>query len=404
MRNKFKSVFTPYTDEGVFSKSPIIVSVILLYLATVFVQNSGEMTKNETAGFTIVIVIQLLVYLFSVNIFKKKHWLYFIIQGIITFDYAVIAPEGYKTILLGLIPLFIIQSMIVYSDAAKVIATAIFFYSIYCGTIIVLSGMDVLIQSLPLLVIISIAMRAYAMIFFKQVKLRIQAQRISKELEMAYEKVEELTLVNERQRMARDLHDTLSQGLAGVIMQLDAVNANLSKNNTERAKEIVQKAMEHARKTLADSRLVIDDLRSQTKIEMDFIKAIEEEITQFGNVSNTFVKDDIRIESLIPENISRHILFIVREALNNISKHAAANNVSITIMEVKNQINININDDGVGFDVKLLDKLFGHYGILGMTERVKAIHGKIKIKSKRKYGTDINIIIPIEKGIDEDNG
>jgi NarL family two-component system sensor histidine kinase YdfH len=403
LNNKFKSVFTPYGQEAVFPKSAIVIGIILVYLSTVFVGSSNKLSSKEIIGFTIVIIIQLLVFLFSDKLFKRKYWLYFVIQGIITFDYAVIAPEGYKTIFFGLIPLFVIQSMIVYTDAVKVIITTIAFYGIYCGTIIILSGFNELIQSIPLLIIITIAMRAYSIIFFKQVKLHIQTQKTFQELALAYEKVEELTLVNERQRMARDLHDTLSQGLAGVIMQLEAVNANLKKSNTVRAQEIVQKSMEHARKTLADSRLVIDDLRLHAEAEINLNNAVLKEIAQFKNITSTSIKDDISIETKISSKTSKHILYIVREALNNIAKHSEANNAAVEIAQTNNQININIKDDGVGFDVKLLDQMFGHYGLLGMTERVKSINGTIKVKSKRKLGTNINIIIPIEKGIDENN-
>jgi NarL family two-component system sensor histidine kinase YdfH len=254
-----------------------------------------------------------------------------------------------------------------------------------------------------LLIIITIALRAYLIIFLKQVKLRTQTQKTFQELALAYEKVEELTLANERQRMARDLHDTLSQGLAGVIMQLEAVNANIKNNNIARAQEIVQKSMEHARKTLADSRLVIDDLRLHAGAEMNLNDALLKEISQCRNISSTHISYDIRIKSKISSKTSKHILYIVREALNNIAKHSEAKNAAVEIIETHNQVNINIKDDGIGFDVKLLEQMFGHYGLLGMTERVKSISGTIKIKSKRKLGTNINIIIPIEKGIDEDN-
>jgi two-component system, NarL family, sensor histidine kinase YdfH len=404
LNNIFKSLFAPDSNEDVFPKSPIVVGIILLYLSTVFMQSSDKLNINETAGITIVMILQLAVYWFSDRIFKNRYWLYFVIQGIITFDYTVIAPESYKTILIGLVPLFVIQSMIVYNEAIKVIITAIAFYSGYCGTVFILIGFKGLIESIPLLVIITAAIRAYSIIFLKQVKLRTQTQKTFQELALAYEKVEELTLVNERQRMARDLHDTLSQGLAGVVMQLEAVNANLKNNNVVRAQEIVQKSMEHARKTLADSRLVIDDLRLHAEAEINLSNAILKEIAQFRNISSTSIKYDIRIESQISSKTSKHILYIVREALNNIAKHSEAKNAAVEIIETDNQININIKDDGTGFDVKLLDQMFGHYGILGMTERVKSISGTIKIKSKRKLGTNINIIIPIEKGIDEDNG
>lgn len=383
------------------NKSPIIIGVILIYMATLFGKNSDNLSRNGTIGFTIVMLLQVFVYLFSDKIFKRKYWIYFIIQAIITFDYAVILSEGYETIVLGVVPLLVIQSMIVYDDIIKVIATAVFFYSIYGVTIIVYGGFKELTQSIPLLIIITIAIQSYSMFYIKQVKLRIQSQKVLKELELAYERVEELTLINERQRMARDLHDTLSQGLAGVIMQLEAVNANIKRNNIVRSQEIVKMSMEHARKTLADSRLVIDDLRIHTNSVINFNKTLENEISVFKSVSNAYITSDIRVVSNISPRVFKNIIYIIREALNNIAKHAEAKSVYIEIIEVNNQINISVRDDGIGFDVKLLDKMLGHYGILGMTERVKATNGKMVIKSKRKCGTNINIIIPIEKGIDE---
>lgn len=399
MRNLFKLAFTQDLDKIRLSTSPIIVAIVLVYLSAVLTQYTKGASLNSTISLTIVMIVQLFVYLFSDRIFKHRYWLYFGIHGIIIFGYALIAPKGYETIFLGLIPVLIFQSIVVYYDAIKVIITTLFFYSIFCGTIVIFNGVKELIQYIPPLVLITIAVRASAIIFLNEVKLRIHTQKIMRELELAYEKVEELTLINERQRMARDLHDTLSQGIAGIIMQLEAVNANLKINNTKRAQEIVQMSMEHARKTLLDARLVIDDLRFQAYADMDFAKSIKNEIAEFKAVSNTSIAADIRIESQIPLKQFKHILYIVREALNNIAKHAEAKNAVVEITETHSQININITDDGIGFDVKLLDQLFGHYGILGITERVRALHGKIKIKSKRKSGTNINIMIPIEKGI-----
>ncbi|MBJ8194055.1 sensor histidine kinase, partial [Bacillus cereus] len=78
-------------------------------------------------------------------------------------------------------------------------------------------------------------------------------------------------------RMARDLHDTLAQGLAGLIMQLEAIDAHLTKGSTQRAQEIVQQSMSQVRRTLSDSRRAIDNLRSKTISEVDFAEAVEEE-------------------------------------------------------------------------------------------------------------------------------
>lgn len=402
MLNKLKSVFKTDSDN-VSLKSPSIVGFSLVYVATIFSMSINKLNLYQVAGFSIAMIIQSLLYLFSSNIFKHKYWIYFGIQGLLAFSYAVIAPEGYIGILLGLIPVLIFQGIMVYYDTVKVIILTVFLYSIFCANIIMVNGLRELIDYIPILFPITIGVYAYAAVFLKQVKLRIETQKILWRLEFAYEKVEELTLINERQRIARDLHDTLSQGLAGIIMQLDAVNVNLNINNRKRAQEIVQNSMRHARKALSDSRLVIDDLRINTNTEIDFAKAIENEITEFKDVSNTSIEADIKIESEVPLNIFKHILYIVREALNNITKHAKAKNALVEIKEINNQININIIDDGIGFDVKILDKLFRHYGILGMTERVKSINGEIKIKSDWNSGTKLNITIPIGKGIFDDN-
>lgn len=385
-------------DENDTFKMPTIVCIILIYIATLFLQNVRKPSVFASMIFTVVMAGYLIVYLFC-NTFKARYWVYFVIQGIIIFGAAFIMQKGYYALFIGMIPVLISQSIGFYYDTFKVIFIFLFLYAVFCGTVVIIDGANQLAQTIPLLLIVVIAVVAYSSIFFKQVKLRVHTQKILKELELAYDRVEELTLTNERQRMARDLHDTLSQGLAGVIMQLEAVNANLNKSNTARAQEIVKNAMVHARKTLADSRLVIDDLRNEDNLEIDFANLIEDEVAKFKSISNSFVNLDINIKSKLYTKVIEYILYIVRECLNNIAKHAKAKNVQIDITEKDRQININVLDDGVGFDVRSLDKVYGHYGILGITERVRAIHGKIKIKSEKKVGTQINIIIPVEKGI-----
>lgn len=402
--SKFNQNFSFLLDSDELSyKLPMIVGIILIYLATIFVGITYKLPLKTTITFTIIMLVHLLLYLCSDFIFKHRYWLYFCIQGIIIFSCALVVRKGYQPVLLGLIPILICQSIVVYYNTIKLVITFFFFCIIFSQITIMFDGQDALVHSIPILIIIIIAILAYSTIFVKQVKLRIQTQKILQELELAYEKVEELTLVNERQRMARDLHDILSQGVAGLIMQLEAVDANLKNNNTKRAQEIVQKSMEHARKTLSDSRLIINDLRFHKSLDIDFTNAVENEIAAFKAISDTSIKENIKVQSQINPKMLKHILYIVREALNNIAKHAEAKNASVEIVENSNELNINITDDGIGFDVKLLNRLFGHYGILGMTERLKELNGKIKIKSKKNLGTNLDITIPIKKGINKRN-
>lgn len=390
------------TDEYIAFRSPTIVCIILIYIATLFLQNIRKPSLYESLIFSVLMASYLTVFLFS-NIFKDRYWIYFAIQGIIIFGAGFIMPKGYETLFIGMIPVLISQSVGIYYDILKVVLTFLYLYAIFCGTVVIIDGVNHLVKTIPIFLIIVVAVVSYSIIFFRQVEMRIKTQKLFKELSLAYEKVEELTLVNERQRMARDLHDTLSQGLAGIIMQLEAANANLNKNNTVRAQEIVKKAMGYARGTLADSRQVIDDLRFNEDFDIDFVNLVEDEVAKFKTISSSSIKLDINVKSEISLKVLEHVLYIVRECLNNIAKHAKAKNVDIKIIEKDNKLSINVIDDGIGFDVRTLDKIYGHYGLMGITERVDAINGKIEIKSKKKAGTNINIIIPIGKGASKEN-
>ncbi|UPK47383.1 hypothetical protein KET34_18125 [Paenibacillus pabuli] len=102
--------------------------------------------------------------------------------------------------------------------------------------------------SVQVLVVIS-----YVSLFYRQVNARVRTQNFLRELELAHQKVEELTLTGERQRMARDLHDTLAQGLAGIIMQLEAASIHQEKGNQLKVQEIIRNARVQARQSLADT-------------------------------------------------------------------------------------------------------------------------------------------------------
>jgi Signal transduction histidine kinase len=398
--DKLRNFFEINSEEARLTKVPAIIGIVFVYLVTLVLQFTYNITLRSFVEFTTLICLHLFLYLHSEKIFKHKQCIYFGIQGVIIYYITVIMPKGYETIILGLIPILLFQSILAYNtQVIKNILTHFFYYFVFSMTILEYNSPKDIIKYIPALFVTSSFVRVYYSLFLNQVRTRIQSQKLLKELELAYEKVEDLTLSDERQRMARDLHDTLSQGLSGLIMQLDAVNANLDKNNIKRAQEIVQKSMEHARRTLADSRQVIDDLRLKSNSKMDFTKSIENEIEKINTTSNIAITYVIKVESDLPLKIFKHSIYIIREALNNIDKHSKAKTASLEIVENQQEICINIKDDGIGFDTKILEQQFGHYGILGMTERVEAIGGKITISSKKKAGTNINILIPIKRGI-----
>lgn len=201
-------------------------------------------------------------------------------------------------------------------------------------------------------------------------------------------KIESLTLQNERQRMARELHDTLAQGVAGLVLQLEAVKAHLNSNRTERATEIVEQSITRARSTLAESRAVIDNLRA---VPANVIEVVREKVETFKQSTGVACNLEISVteNQLEPETLD-HAMQILSESLTNISRHAQASNVKVSLFIQNKALELEVRDNGKGFDVKQETK--GHYGLVGMHERARLTGGMLSIESDAN-GTCVQFIV-----------
>ena len=258
------------------------------------------------------------------------------------------------------------------------------------------------LASLPIVFSITIYVRLYV----RQMEARTQAQALLVDLQTANRQlteyaaqVEDLTIAAERQRMARDLHDTLSQGLAGMILQLEAVDAHLAGNHPERARTIVRATMERARSTLTDSRRAIDDLRGSGSLGLE--QVARQEAGRFIAATGIPCEVSISLPASLPDSVTETAIRAVTEALTNIARHARATNVKLRIAALKeqNELEIAITDDGLGFDPNVLEA--GHYGLLGMRERLRLVGGRLEIHSQAGNGTRLVIRFPLEKHPDE---
>jgi NarL family two-component system sensor histidine kinase YdfH len=238
----------------------------------------------------------------------------------------------------------------------------------------------------------------YVTLYLRQAEAREKAQALAEELESANQQlmvyatqVEDLTISNERQRMARELHDTLSQGLAGLILQLEAVDAHLANNHQEKAQKIIANAMVQARATLADARRAIDDLRRPSPDDLG--AALRQEVSQFTGATGIPVEFHQAQTPPLPESVKETVVRAVAEALTNIAQHARAKQVEIEDQVKEQQLWVTVKDDGVGFDPSSIPS--GHYGLLGIQERVRLVNGSFEITSKANVGTTITIRIPL---------
>lgn len=239
----------------------------------------------------------------------------------------------------------------------------------------------------------------YVSLYSRQAEARERAQALARELESANRqlseyaaRVEDLTIAAERQRIARELHDTLSQGLAGLILQLEAADAHLSNTRVDKARAIVSDAMAQARVTLAEARNAIDDLRQPAPDDPEL--ALCQEATRFAQATGIPTACSVEPGLELSANASDAALRIVSESLANVARHAQAHRVTIAARTEGTWMTLSIEDDGVGFDTTL--EQTGHYGLIGIRERARLAGGHFDVRSQPGAGTTVSVRLPLE--------
>jgi two-component system, NarL family, sensor histidine kinase YdfH len=224
-----------------------------------------------------------------------------------------------------------------------------------------------------------------------------QLEATYQQLAASTRQIESLTLLTERQRIARDLHDTLSQDLVGLIRQLDIVGEHLKLQHSERALAIVQDAAQSARSALNEARWTIENLRTMAA-DVAYPEALLKEIEHFQVATGIACECDLAALSGLAETTSEQVLLVVREGLTNIGRHAQAHRVWVRTREDQGRLEIEVGDDGIGFDLASVKGQSGHYGLLGLRERVRLLGGEVEIHSVPGEGTTISFSLPNLKG------
>ena len=236
----------------------------------------------------------------------------------------------------------------------------------------------------------------------QQLAEREKARELAESLESANAKlaanaarIETLTLQNERQRMARELHDTLAQGVAGLVLQLEAVKAHLASDHRDRASTIVDQALTRARGTLAESRAAIDNLRNAPA---DLGDSVREKVDRFMQATGIPCELELSVqENQLSTEVADHTLNILSEALANVMKHAQATKVDVRFRLHQDHLELEVRDDGTGFAIDRQTGA-GRYGLLGMRERARLSGGLFIIDSKPQDGTVVRLVVTGTQG------
>lgn len=283
----------------------------------------------------------------------------------------------------------------VWGNTRRAFAIGIFYVGLLLGFLYLFSDRAALLDSVTGLLVNGGSIILLMMMFNQLFVQRQKAIELAESLESANAKlaaynakIESLTLQNERQRMARELHDTLAQGVAGLVLQLEAAKAHLASNRGDRASAIVEQALLRARSTLAESRAAIDNLRLAP---VNLADSVHETVERFRQAAGIPCETEVSVNEhqLSPETTG-HALSILGESLTNIARHAQATHVKVKLFVQNETLELEVRDNGVGFDVK--QNHSGHYGLIGMHERARLTGGFLAIESNAG-GTCVQFVV-----------
>ena len=208
----------------------------------------------------------------------------------------------------------------------------------------------------------------------------------------------ETAVLQERQRLARDIHDTLAQGFTSIVMHLEAAEQGLP-GDVETVQRHMGQARQMARDSLAQARRVVDDLRPEVLESAPLHEAIARVIEQWqmqsGIVADLQTTGEKR--PLHPQ-VEVTLLRSVQEALANVRKHARARSVSVTLSYMEDVVILDVQDDGMGMAEAATTRshLAGGFGLVAMRERVEALGGELIVESEPEDGTTISVSLPIQ--------
>jgi signal transduction histidine kinase len=196
----------------------------------------------------------------------------------------------------------------------------------------------------------------------------------------------------ERNRMARDIHDTLAQGFTGVIVQLEAAEDAIADGCRKEADKHLHRAGELARQSLSEARRSVHALRPRALEEHNFWDALKGSIknTTVGTALHATFESQGKLPQL-PQPWQENLLHIGQEALTNTLKYAHARNFKTRLTYKAKELRLELRDDGDGFKVK--DRHDG-VGLRGMRERVEQMGGELEITSAGGKGTKITVLLP----------
>jgi signal transduction histidine kinase len=221
-----------------------------------------------------------------------------------------------------------------------------------------------------------------------------------------YEQAQQVAVVEERQRLARELHDSISQSLHSSILLAEAGQRLASAGDLERSRGYLIRLGEIAQQAMKEMRLLVYELRPLALREAGLVNALQQRLDTVERRAGVEAKLAVEGEVEIPDDVEEALFRIAQEALNNAMNHAAATAVVVTIRPEANPPNrrvvLEVADNGKGFDRDSLEDE-GGIGLKSMRERVEKLGGVLIIVSRPGEGTRVKASVPLKVSTDSPN-
>jgi PAS domain S-box-containing protein len=223
-----------------------------------------------------------------------------------------------------------------------------------------------------------------------QAMLAMQLTRLSEESRRS-------AVVGERNRLAREVHDTLAQGFTGVIVQLEAAGEAMTQRMPAKVSDHLARASALARESLQEARRSVRALRPQALEENSLTKAFQNLLAKM--TSDTPIKYKLAVDGEarpLPPDWENNLLRIGQEVLTNAVRHSQSTEFHARVSFDSRGVSLHLRDNGLGFDPE------GQYeglGLQGIRERAETMGGQLAIQSEKGKGTSISIVLPMDSGI-----
>ncbi|MGH2620012.1 MAG: sensor histidine kinase [Anaerolineales bacterium] len=218
-------------------------------------------------------------------------------------------------------------------------------------------------------------------------------QEAHEQLRMYAAQAEQLAVVEERQRMARDLHDSAIQALYGLVLSSEGAARKLAEGKVELVGERLQEIRRTAHAALHEMRSLIFELRPPDLEKEGLLAALRSRLEAVEDRAGVRTSLKVEGDGRLSHNLEAGLYRVVQEALNNALKHSGAEQVTVSLNIGPELVALEVADDGIGFDSQAAHS-GGGLGLRGMVERAQELGGKLSLQSEPGQGTRIRLEVP----------